>query len=145
MPHIAEMTLWQAEQSLRKIRLVQSRRICIRIDEKRIHGRQSRGVKPTDARNLHGGWPIGEHGQTVVRRVPRKIEQNIDLILMDLTRNLLWRKEPHIAPYIDALRKLAARAILFICRISVDRKGMPVVGLEQCIAEKCHDMESEIR
>ena len=63
------------------------------IGEKVIHGSESRGGEIADARDLDGRGTIGENWQRTARRMPRKVNEDVDPVAIDRIRCLL-RREP---------------------------------------------------
>ena len=88
----AEMRRGENEQFLGKALLCIS---CGKdgIGEKVIHRSEPRGGEIADARDLDGRGTIGENWQRTARRMPRKVNEDVDPVAIDRIRCLL-RREP---------------------------------------------------
>ena len=63
------------------------------VSEEVIHRPEPRGGEITDARDLDGRRTIGENRQRTARRMPRKVNEDVDPVAIDRIRCRL-RREP---------------------------------------------------
>src|SRR3989344_2042671 len=70
------------------------------VGEAVIHPRQARGVRITKITYLDRRWFAGEHRQPVFRRVPGKIDQDIDSICPYHGLQMCVIAIPCVAPYL---------------------------------------------
>ena len=74
--------------------------VNVHIRKHIVNGGQPRRVEIADARHLHGCRFVREHGQAVVLRVPREIDENVDLVRAYERRDLCRRHSLYVAPHI---------------------------------------------
>ena len=146
VPHVAELAHGQAVETLREIRVAAALwRLDHLIRQHVVHARHARRAEIADGRELYRGRAIGEHGQEVPSRMPREVDEDVDLILTDLPRDGTGLHALHVAPGRHLRAQLPAHIVLRPVLIAVDIEHAAVVVHEQRIGEKRYDMAAEIR
>ena len=124
----APMGVRQPQEFFGEKSVVQPRRIGEIIRQKIIDGWQSRGVKIADARYLHGRGLVRQNGEQTFGRMPRQIDENINLVGENYFCRFRKRQIGDISPFVDMGSDAAARCVLRAGKISVYFKASLVVG-----------------
>ena len=135
----AEMRMRQDEQLLREALLRRTRRKD-RVGEKVIHGGQPRRGEVANPRNLHGRGTTGENRQRSARRMPRKIDKDVDAVPMDRLRCFLGRKAHEIADVPHRFAHMRRIGILLIQRIDRHIEARGVERRHQGIRKRKDDV-----
>ena len=77
--------------------------------------------------------------------MPREIDKDIELVLIDDFRDFFIRQSSYILPMVDHRRKFSARIIFFAIGIAENFKAAFIIIMQERITEKRHDMEMQIR
>ena len=141
---IAKVAVRQAYDLLRKGFVRRACRVHIHIREHVVYGRQSRRIEIADARHLHRCRLMREHGQAVVLRMPRQIDENIDLVTPHERCRLLRRHAADIPPRIGSRAQLPGGFVRGAVRIAVHRECRAVKELQERLQQRRHRMRAQI-
>ena len=139
----AEMRRGENEQFLGKALL---RISCGKdgIGEEVIHRSEPRGGEIADARDLDGRGTIGENWQRTARRMPRKVDEDVDPVAIDRIRCLLRGEARQIAKVLHRTLDLLRIGVLRAECIDGHRKARRVERCHQRIRKREHHMLSDI-